>query len=177
MGASSDCIAIKMAKQYYRSMFQRKMNEQGTETEMDDYDRQIIRLLEHDGRMTVTNLAAQVGLTPPSVRDRIRRMEDKGVISGFTVTIDPQSLGFELAAVVRIKPRPGNLHVVERMIVEEPRFVSCDKVTGDDCFIARLLLKNIQELDTLLDAFHEKAETNTAIVKSSPVTARLPTDI
>ncbi len=144
---------------------------------MDDHDRQIVRLLEQDGRMTVTELASHVGLTPPSVRDRIRRMEDRGIIAGFTVTVDPASLGFQLAAVVRIKPRPGNLHVVERMIVEEPRFVSCDKVTGDDCFIARLLLKNIQELDPLLDPFHEKAETNTAIVKSSPVTARLPADI
>ena len=60
------------------------------------------------------------------------------------------------------------------MIVQQPRFTQCDKVTGDDCFIARLALRSIAELDDLLDPFHDLAESNTAIVKSSPVRMRLP---
>lgn len=141
---------------------------------LDPMDLTILQNLQADGRMSVSELAQMVGMSAPSVKDRIRRMEDRGFIRKFTIDLDKHALGFHLEAIVRIKPRPSNLHLVEKMIIEEPRFTSCDKVTGDDCFIARLALKSIQELDELLDPFHEKAETNTSIVKSSPIKNRTP---
>jgi Lrp/AsnC family transcriptional regulator, leucine-responsive regulatory protein len=141
---------------------------------LDPMDLTILQNLQADGRMSVSELAQMVGMSAPSVKDRIRRMEDRGFIRKFTIDLDKQALGYQLEAIVRIKPRPSNLHLVDKMIIEEPRFTSCDKVTGDDCFIARLALKTIQELDELLDPFHEKAETNTSIVKSSPIINRTP---
>jgi len=141
---------------------------------LDPMDLTILRNLQADGRMSISELAQMVGMSAPSVKDRIRRLEDRGFIRKFTIDLDKHALGYQLEAIVRIKPRPSNLHLVEKMIIEEPRFTSCDKVTGDDCFIARLALKTIQELDELLDPFHEKAETNTSIVKSSPIINRTP---
>jgi len=144
------------------------------EKSLDLMDQSILQHLEADGRMSMSDLAQMVGMSAPSVKDRIRRLEDRNIIRNFTVSLDMQALGYNLEAIIRIKPRPGSLHLVEKMIIEEPRFTSCDKVTGDDCFIARLALKAVTEIDHLLDPFHEKAETNTAIVKSSPIKNRTP---
>jgi len=141
---------------------------------LDEKDRQLLRALESDGRITAVELAKRVGMSAPAVTDRIRRLESNGVIRRFTAEIDLTALGYSLEAVVRIKPRPGNLHIVEQMIIDEERFTDCDKVTGDDCFITRLVIKTITELDDLLDPFHERAETNTSIIKSAPIRGRMP---
>jgi len=91
-----------------------------------------------------------------------------------TDEIDPKAFGYQLQAIVRIRPLPGQLQVVERQIQQIPQFTECDKVTGDDCFIARLHVRSIEELDTVLDELNAHAETNTAIIKKSPVKRRLP---
>ena len=75
---------------------------------------------------------------------------------------------------MRINPVPGSLHEVERMIQDIPEFVECDRVTGEDCLVGRLYIRTIEELDSILDRFHERARTNTAIVKGQPVKRRLP---
>ena len=144
------------------------------EKPLDSTDRRIVEALAANARIAMSDLARSIGMSAPSVTDRVRRLEAAGIIRGYTIEIDPTALGYALAAVVRIKPRPGQLHIVERMIGDEARFISCDKVTGDDCFIAKLALRSIDELDPLLDPLHDRAETNTAIVKSSPVQARFP---
>lgn len=141
---------------------------------IDEKDRLIIKLLSDNARIPVSDLARQVGLSGPSTSERIRRLESNGIISRFTVELDLGALGYPLQAIVRIKPRPGNMHIVEEMIFNEPGFLDCDKVTGDDCFVTRLALRSIADLDPILLPFHEKAETNTAIIKSSPLRARIP---
>lgn len=88
--------------------------------------------------------------------------------------VNLRALGYTIQALVRIKPRSGQLHVVEKMIEEQPRFLSCDRVTGDDCYVTRLALADVAELDDILLPFHERAETHTSIVKSSIFETRLP---
>ncbi|QCI63078.1 Lrp/AsnC family transcriptional regulator [Phreatobacter stygius] len=141
---------------------------------LDDLDRRIVEILADDARISLKELAQRVELSSPSASDRLRRLEERGVIRAFTVDIDPQALGYTLQAIVRIKPLPGKLHTVQKLIREIPEFTECDKVTGDDCFIARLHLRSIEELDRILDRITDKAETSTAIVKAQPVKRRLP---
>lgn len=141
---------------------------------LDDIDRALLAALAQDGRAPVSELARQVGLSAPSTSERLRRLEAQGVISGFTVQIDARALGYTLQAIVRVKPLPGQLHLVEEVIRRIPEFVECDKVTGDDCFIARLYLHSIEQLDEILSKVTERAETSTAIVKTTPVARRLP---
>jgi DNA-binding Lrp family transcriptional regulator len=78
---------------------------------MDEKDRLIVRLLREDARMPVSELSKRVGLSGPSTGDRMRRLEANGIISRFTVDLDLEALGYPLQAIVRIKPRPGNMHV------------------------------------------------------------------
>ncbi|KOF52752.1 MULTISPECIES: Lrp/AsnC family transcriptional regulator [unclassified Achromobacter] len=141
---------------------------------LDGIDRRLVELLTANARTTTADLARQVGMSAPSVADRLRRLEESGVIRGYTLDVDPQALGYTLAAIVRIRPLPGQLKRVEGLIREIEEFVECDKVTGDDCFIARMALRSIGHLDGILDRLSEHAETNTAIVKDHTVRRRLP---
>jgi Lrp/AsnC family transcriptional regulator, leucine-responsive regulatory protein len=141
---------------------------------LDELDRTIIGILVDDARISLKELSQKVGLSSPSVSERLRRLEEKKVIRSFTVDVDPQALGYNLTAIVRVRPLPGMLHIVEKLIQETQEITECDKVTGDDCFVGKLQFRTMQQLDGILDRLAEKAETNTAIVKSSPVKRRLP---
>ena len=141
---------------------------------LDAVDAEILQRLATDARMPMSDLARVVGLSAPSTSERVRKLESAGVLRGFTIDLNPKAVGYTLEAIVRIKPRPGQLHIIRRMIEKEPRFVACDEVTGEDCFIARLWLAAIEDLDPLLAPFHERASTNTAMVKSAQIRGRLP---
>lgn len=141
---------------------------------LDDMDRRIVEILVEDARISLKELAQRVGLSSPSASERLRRLEERGVIRAFTIEVDPAALGYTLQAIVRIRPLPGKLHVVQDLIQQIPQFSECDKVTGDDCFVARLALSSIADLDPVLLPFHDRAETNTAIIKSSPLRGRMP---
>jgi len=140
----------------------------------DEIDRVIIAALMEDSRLSLKALARASGLSSPSVAERLRRLEERGVLTGYTVLVDPKAFGYLLQAIVRIRPLPGQLHTVERQIQAIPQFTECDKVTGEDCFIARLNVRSMEQLDTILDKLANLAETNTAIVKTTPVKPRLP---
>ncbi len=141
---------------------------------LDPLDQRIVQVLLENGRISMKDLAGEVGLSAPSATERVRRLEERGVIRAFTVDIDPAVLGYPLQAIVRVRPLPGKLHIVQALIAEIPEFGECDKVTGDDCFIARLYVRSIEDLDQVLDRIADKAETSTAIVKSQPIRRRPP---
>ena len=141
---------------------------------MDGQDIRIVTALTANARISIAELSKLIGMSAPSVAERVRKLESDGVIRDFTIDLDTRLLGFALQAIVRVRPLPGQMYAVQRMIEDMPQIIECDKVTGDDCFIARLCLRSIDELDGLLDRIVEKAETNTSIVKSTPVRRRLP---
>ena len=141
---------------------------------LDTLDKRILEILVDDARISLKDLAKQVGLSSPSVSERLRRLEERGVIRAFTIDIDPEAIGYKFQAIVRIRPLPGRFPAVEELIKEIPEFSECDKVTGEDCLVGRLNLFSIEQLDQILDRITDKAETNTAIVKSQPVRRRLP---
>ena len=140
----------------------------------DEIDCRIIEILERQGRSSISDVGKEVGLSAPAVGERLRSLQSNGYITGFAAQFDLRKFGYAIQALVRVKPRSGQLHIVERMIEEEDRFISCHRVTGDDCYVGRLLLKEISELDEILLPFHDRAETNTSIIKSIMFEDRLP---
>lgn len=141
---------------------------------LDETDQRMLEALARNARISLKELAEAAGLSSPSAAERLRRLEERGIISAFTVDIAPEAIGYPLQAIVRIRPLPGQLHVVERIIQDTPEFIECDKVTGDDCFIGRLVVRSMGELDGILDKITERAETNTSMIKATPVKRRLP---
>jgi Lrp/AsnC family transcriptional regulator, leucine-responsive regulatory protein len=104
----------------------------------------------------------------------LKRLEERGQIKGYTIDVDLQRLGYGVVAMVRINPQPGKLRMVERLIIANSAIIECDKVTGEDCFFVRVCLKSLQDIDAVLEQFHDHAQTVTCIVKSQPITRRLP---
>ena len=141
---------------------------------IDPVDQRLVEILLRDARTSLKDLAEQVGFSSPSVSERLRRLEERGVVRAFTVELDASALGYPLQAIARIRPLPGKLQIVQKLIQEIPEVSECDKVTGDDCFIARLFVRSIEQLDQILDRIADKAETSTAIVKSQPIRRRPP---
>ncbi|KIQ04341.1 MULTISPECIES: Lrp/AsnC family transcriptional regulator [Pseudomonas] len=140
----------------------------------DEIDHLLIVALTEDSRRSLKALAQISGLSSPSVAERLRKLEERGVLKGYGVDIDPRAFGYQLQAIVRIRPLPGQLHEVERQIEATPQFTECDKVTGEDCFIAKLHVRSMEQLDEILDRINIHAVTNTAIVKKTTVKRRLP---
>lgn len=143
-------------------------------TTLDAADRAILDLLLDDSRISLRALGARIGLSAPAVRDRILRLEDVGIIEGFSIRLNARALGFPLEAVLRVAPLPGRLRKVEATLQAMPEVVECSVVTGEDCFVARLVMRDVSELDRLLGPLHDMARTRTSIVHRQPVPPRRP---
>jgi Lrp/AsnC family leucine-responsive transcriptional regulator len=141
---------------------------------IDAIDIRLLHELSVDARKSIAELARLVGLSAPSVAERIKRLEEAGVIEGYAVRINPKALGLPLAAWLRIRPVPGQLHKVAEILNGIPEIVECDRITGEDCFIARAYVRSMEELEQLIDRIMPYAMTNTSIIQSSPVQRRLP---
>src|SRR5882724_616589 len=142
--------------------------------DLDATDVRILDALISDARISIADLARSVGLSPPSVSERIRRLEEAGVIEGYTLAINPKALGLPIAAWLRIRPIPGQLRKVAEILQGLPEIVECDRITGEDCFIARAHVRSVEDLEKLIDQVIPYAMTNTSIIQSSPVKRRLP---
>lgn len=114
------------------------------------------------------------GCSAPSVSERVKRLEEAGVIRRFTIEIEPSAVGYALAAYIRVRPMPGQLQKIAALLGEIPEVTECDRVTGDDCFIVKACVRSVDDLERVIDRIIPFAQTNTSLVQSSPVARRLP---
>jgi Lrp/AsnC family transcriptional regulator, leucine-responsive regulatory protein len=142
--------------------------------DLDALDARILSALAADARTRIADLARLVGLSPPSVAERVRRLEEAGVIERYTLVIDPRAIGLTVAAWMRVRPMPGELKTVAEILRNLPEIVECDRVTGEDCFVARAHLKSIEDLERLIDQIIPHAMTTTSIIQSTLVKRRAP---
>lgn len=141
---------------------------------LDAVDVKLLTALIGNARVSNARLARLVKLSGPSVAERLRRLEEAGVIQGYTVKINPAALGLPIAAWLRVRAIPGQLQKVADILRALPEVVECDRITGEDCFIARAHVKSVADLERLIDKVIPWAMTNTSIIQSSPVERRLP---
>ncbi|GEN26045.1 Lrp/AsnC family transcriptional regulator [Halomonas cupida] len=141
---------------------------------LDEIDETILTILVENGRTTTAELARKVNLSSPSVAERVRRMEDAGVITGYSASISPEAIGLPIAVWLRVRPVPGEMQRVAEILKGIPEITQCDRVTGEDCFLARAHLASIADMERVIDQIVPYAMTNTSIIQSSPVEKRLP---
>lgn len=119
--------------------------------QLDDIDRRILDLLQRDARMTNAAIAAEVGLTAPSVFERVRKLEQRGVISGYTVKIDPAALDKPLTAFIRLTAAFDERYESGlRTISEDPDVLECYAVAGEDCLVLKTRCGSPSDLENLL---------------------------
>lgn len=141
---------------------------------LDAADHQILGALTDNARISMADLARSLGMSAQSAADRMRRLEDLGVIAGFTATLDREVLGLAVGAYIRIRPAMGELQRVASLLADVREIVECDRITGDDCFIAKVFVARIEDLERVIDRLIPFAQTNTSIIQSSPVKRRAP---
>lgn len=141
---------------------------------LDSIDRSIIAALSGNGRMTVRELAEQIRLSSPSVTERIHKLQDTGAIQKYTITINPKVFGLGIAAHIRLRALPGAVTRLTQMLVDTPEIVEANRATGEDCFLTKVLVSDMRELEMLVDRFLPFASTDTAIIQSATVAHRLP---
>lgn len=140
---------------------------------LDSIDAAILRELCEDARIPRAELSRRVGLSAPSVADRVRRLEDVGIIAGYGARIDPARLGYGLTILIRARPLPGEMANMIEAIQDTPQIVACDRVSGEDCFVARAHVRDVAEMEAVIDRIVPFGATNSSIVQSSPVEERL----
>lgn len=143
-----------------------------SDQELDPIDRALILALHQNARASIRALSRQVGLSAPGCSERLKRLEEGGVITGFSVELDATALGFALQALVRVKPFTGNFQAVEQMLADMAECVVCYKITGEDSFVCHLYIESVSHLDHTLQKITRLADTNTSIIKT--VDKKLP---
>lgn len=139
---------------------------------LDATDLRILTELQRDGRASLAELGRRVSLSAPAVAERVQRLEETGVITGYHATVDPTALGFPITILVRVNPSPRELSRIPKIADEIPQITECHRITGDDCFFFIAHLRAVEELEPILDRFTPYARTTTSILQSAPVPRR-----
>jgi Lrp/AsnC family transcriptional regulator, leucine-responsive regulatory protein len=143
--------------------------------QLDATNRRLIEALQEDARLSLAELGRRVGLTAPAVGERLARLEQTGVIRGYHADIDPRTLGYDLSVVLRVRPAARMIAKVAALAQDTPEVTECVRVTGEDCFVMRLHVRDVLHLEELIDRFVLYGQTTTSIVQSAPVPGRGPT--
>ena len=139
---------------------------------IDDTNHRLLAELQENARLSLAELGRRVGLSSPAVAERLQRLERDGVIRGYHADIDPRALGLALGAIVRIRPAPGQLENVAELARRTPEVVECNRITGEDCYLIRAHVRDVEHLEEVIDRFVPLGQTTTSIMQSSPVERR-----
>lgn len=149
------------------------MNTNGSQATLDNLDWQLLAMLQGDARQSFTALGQAVGLSRPAVAERVRRLEDLGVITGYRAAVDAGLVGLQIVAFTRLRPsslRDAALFCTA--LADMPEVQECYRTTGDDCYIVKLAVTSVAHLDAVLSQIRVYGTSSTAIVLSTVVSQR-----
>jgi Lrp/AsnC family leucine-responsive transcriptional regulator len=132
----------------------------------------ILRILQEDARTSFSEIGRQVGLSAPAVAERVRRLEDAGIITGYHAEIDPARVGLPILAIIRIGSTGLSFAKCADVVKHMPEVLECHRITGSDSFYVKVRVASILHLEALIDQLQPYGETTTTLVLSSAVTRR-----
>jgi Lrp/AsnC family leucine-responsive transcriptional regulator len=145
--------------------------------DLDDLDRQVLRLLAEDGRRSYTDLAKDTGLSTSAVHQRVRRLEQRGAITGYAAQVDPLTAGLPLTAFVSVTPiDPAAPDDAPERLSHLTAIEACHSVAGDESYILKVRVPDPAALEALLQDIRAAAQvrTRTTVVLSTPWEGRTP---
>ena len=146
---------------------------------LDATDWAILSELQTDARLSFAELGRRIGMSSPAVQERVRKMEDYGIIEGYRAVINLPKAGLPITAFIRVGNLPGvDESRIRKLVTSMTEVLECHHITGQDCFLVKIAATSIPHLEQLIGRFSEFTHTVTAIVLSSPVQNRIitPTD-
>ncbi|XVU26530.1 Lrp/AsnC family transcriptional regulator [Actinoplanes sp. CA-054009] len=143
-----------------------------TEIALDRTDWRLLAELQRDGRSSYAELARAVAMSPSAVAERIRRLEESGVIAGYRAQISPERVGLQVMAFVRLRYPTGNYRPFHALLDSTPEIVEAHHVTGEDCFILKVLTRSMRHLEEVTGRISGLGSVTTSVVYSSPLPGR-----
>jgi Lrp/AsnC family transcriptional regulator, leucine-responsive regulatory protein len=139
---------------------------------LDRTDWQLLAELQRDGRATYAELARAVAMSPSAVTERIRRLEEAGVIASYRAVVDPERVGLTVMAFVRLRYPTGNYRPFHAMLDTTPEIIEAHHVTGEDCFVLKVLARSMRHLEEVTGRIAGLGAVTTSVVYSSPLAGR-----
>ena len=118
--------------------------------EIDAVNLRILEELQRDPRLTMSELGRRIGMSSPAITERVRRLEESGVIRGYRLDLNPVALGLPIAAYIRIRPDPGQLPRIAELAQQIPEVVECHHITGAGDFLLKVITKDIASYQELI---------------------------
>ena len=148
------------------------MARMATDLTLDRTDWRLLTELQRDGRASYAELARAVAMSPSAVTERIRRLEEAGVIAGYRAVVDPERVGLQVMAFVRLRYPTGNYRPFHALLDTTPEIVEAHHVTGEDCFVLKVLTRSMRHLEEVTGRIAGLGAVTTSVVYSSPLAGR-----
>lgn len=133
----------------------------------------LLTLLQEDARRSYSHLGRCVGLSAPAVAERVHRLEEAGIITGYHASINPAKIGLVITAVMRLSGVKERTAQLSALVMATPEVLECHRLTGNDSYVMRVVASSISHLEHLIDIFIPYGEVTTSLVLSSPVVGRV----
>lgn len=146
-----------------------------SKNDLDTKDWQLLEALQNDARLGYAELGRLVGLSAPAVAERVKRLEEAGVITGYRAVVDPKRLGYSIDAMVRLRCDGGVCRRIGSIVEDIPEVLDCRRLAGEDSALLRIVAMSITHLETVLDRvlkIHPSISTTTLVVLQAPHTNR-----
>jgi Lrp/AsnC family leucine-responsive transcriptional regulator len=140
---------------------------------LDEVNWQILSELQEDARLSYTELGRRVGLTAPAVAERVKRLEESGVIAGYRVDLNLEKVGYPLLVYIRLATNENLCMQFGAIAQQFPEVIECHRVTGGDSYIVQVAVSSVRHLELFLNRIQHYGQTVTSIVLSSTVTKRI----
>jgi Lrp/AsnC family transcriptional regulator, leucine-responsive regulatory protein len=139
---------------------------------LDEIDTALLDALQADGRATVIQLSRHVRMSASAVTERLRRLEETGVITGYRAEVDPAMLGYGILAFLRLRYPSSNYAPLHRLLDAIPEVLEAHHVTGDDCFMLKVVATSMHHLEQINGRIGALGSVTTSIAYSSPISRR-----
>lgn len=143
-----------------------------TDELLDVTDWSLLAELQSDGRLSVAELARRVSMSPSAVTERLRRLEERGIVSGYFARVAPERIGLDIRAFVRLRYPMSNYKPVHDLIDSTPEIVEAHHITGEDCFLFEVYARNMRHLETVCGRIAGLGSVTTSVVYSTLLARR-----
>ncbi|MGN2248713.1 Lrp/AsnC family transcriptional regulator [Frateuria sp. GZRe14] len=143
--------------------------------ELDARDWQLLEALQQDARQGYAELGRQVGLSAPAVAERVKRLEEAGIIAGYRAVVDPKRLGYSIDAMIRLRCDGGICARIGVLVTDVPEVLECRRLAGEDSALLHVVALSVAHLEAVLDRLlkiHPSVSTTTLVVLQTPHTNR-----
>ena len=137
--------------------------------QLDKKDLRILEALQTDARQSLAAIGKRIGLSQPAMSERVRKLEEAGVIEGYSARVNLRAIGVGLQAIIRIQTTHLGIAPYIKLFKSMPEVLEADRVTGEDCFIVRCAIAQPEDLQRVVDALAVHGAVTTSLVLSSPV--------